>query len=114
MVSRFSPLVFLDVPGTAKEKVRTCGFRRNSSSFDKAPKIRDFVLLNSLASFLVTFSSISSETWESNVELLQVQVCSVFCCFYCLPAFLSKLLLIYFPFLMLPYALRKNLVSGED
>ena len=38
--------------------------QKNSSSFDKAPKIRDSVLLNSLESFLVTLPSISSETWE--------------------------------------------------
>ena len=43
--------LFLDVPGTATEKVRTCGFRRNSSSLDKAPKIHDSVRLNSLESF---------------------------------------------------------------
>ena len=44
--------------------IRTCGFRRNSSSFDRAPKIRDSDLLNSFESFLVIFPSISSETWE--------------------------------------------------
>ena len=64
VVSRFSELLFLDVPGRATEQVRTCGFRRNSSSFDKAPKIRDSVLLNSFESFLVTLPSISSETWQ--------------------------------------------------
>ena len=64
VVSRFSELLFLDLPGTATEQVRTCGFRRNSSSFDKVPKIRDFLLLNSFESFLVTLTSISSETWE--------------------------------------------------
>ena len=62
--SRFSELLFLDVPGTATEQVRTCGFRRNSSSLDRAPKIRDSVRLNSFESFLVTLPSISSETWE--------------------------------------------------
>ena len=50
VVSRFSELLFLDVPGTATEQVRSCGFGRNSSSFDKAPKIRDSVLLNSFES----------------------------------------------------------------
>ena len=49
--SRFSEMLILDVPGTATEQVRTCGFRRKSSSFDKAPKIRDSVLLNSFESF---------------------------------------------------------------
>ena len=60
--SRFSESLFLDVPGTATEQVRTCGFRRNSSSLNKAPKKHDTVLLNSFESFLVTFPSISSET----------------------------------------------------
>ena len=62
LVSRFSRSLFLEVPGTATEQVRTCGFRRNSSSFDKAPKILDSVLLNSFESFFVTLPPISSET----------------------------------------------------
>ena len=45
LVSRFSEMPFLDVPGTATEQVRACGFRRSSLSFDNAPKIRDSVLL---------------------------------------------------------------------
>ena len=51
--SRFSGSLFVDVPGTATEQVRTCGFR-SSSSLDKAPKMRDSVQLNSLENFLVT------------------------------------------------------------
>ena len=43
--------MFLVVPRTATEQVRFCGFRRNSSSLDKAPKIRDSVRLNSFESF---------------------------------------------------------------
>ena len=62
LVPWFSKLLLLDVPGAATEQVRTCGFKRNSSSFDKAPKIRDSVLLNYFESFLVTLPSISSET----------------------------------------------------
>ena len=62
--SRLAESLFLDVPGTAAEQVRTCGFRRNSSSLDKAPKIRDSVRLNSFESLLVTLPSVSSETWE--------------------------------------------------
>ena len=46
-------LLFLDVPETATEQVRTCGFRRNSSSLAKAPKMRDFVRLNSFEGFFV-------------------------------------------------------------
>ena len=61
--SRFSELLFLDVPGTATEQVRTCGFRRNSSSLDKEPKMRDSVRLHSWESFSVTLPSISSESW---------------------------------------------------
>ena len=56
--------LFLDVPGTATDQVRTCGLRRNSSSLEKAPKICGSVRLNSFESFLVTLRSISSETWE--------------------------------------------------
>ena len=61
---RFSESLFLDVPGTATEQVRTCGFRRNLSSLDRAPNMRHSVRLNSFESFLVTLPSISSETWE--------------------------------------------------
>ena len=32
--------------------------------FSKAPKIRDYIRLNSVESFLVTLTSISSKTWE--------------------------------------------------
>ena len=62
--SRFSESLFLDVPGTATEQVRTCGFKKNLSNLDRAPNIPDSVRLNSFESFLVTLSSISSETWE--------------------------------------------------
>ena len=58
----FSTFVFQNVPGTAPECVIICGFKRNSSSLDRAPKMRDSVLLNSWHSFLVTLPSISSET----------------------------------------------------
>ena len=62
--SPFSELLFLDVPGTATEQVQTCRFRTNSSSLDKAPKMRDSVQLSSLESFSVTLPSISAENWE--------------------------------------------------
>ena len=61
---RPSEFFFLDVRRTAREQVRTCGFRRNWSRIDKAPKMRDYVQLNSLKCFLVILPSISSETWE--------------------------------------------------
>ena len=59
--SRFPESLFLDVPGTATEQIRPCGFRRNSSSLDRAPKI--CVWLNSFERFLVTLPLTSSETW---------------------------------------------------
>ena len=59
---QFSKSMFQDVPGTVAGCVCTCEFKRNSSSLDRAPKMRDSVLLNSCYSFLVTLLSISSET----------------------------------------------------
>ena len=46
-------LLLLDVPGTATEKIRTCGFRKELSCLDKAHRIRDSVRLNSWESLLV-------------------------------------------------------------
>ena len=69
-VPRFSTFVFRNVPGTVPECVRICGFRRNSSNLDRAPKIRDSVLLNSWDSFFVTLPSISSETCVINSSLV--------------------------------------------
>ena len=58
-----STFVFRNVSGTVPECIRICWFRRNSSNLDKAPKMRDSVLLNSWDSFLLTLPSISSESW---------------------------------------------------
>ena len=58
----FSTFMFRNVPGTVSECVRICWFKRNSSNLDRAPKMRDSVLLNSWDSFLLTLPSISSET----------------------------------------------------
>ena len=58
----FPTFVFRNVPGTVSECVRICWFKRNSSNLDRAPKMRDSVLLNSWDSFLLTLPSISSET----------------------------------------------------
>ena len=58
----FSTFVFRNFPGTVSECVRICWFKRNSSNLDRAPKMRDCVLLNSWDRFLLTLSSISSET----------------------------------------------------
>ena len=58
----FSTFVFRIVPGTVPECVHICGFKRNSSNLDRAPKMRDSVMLNSWDSFLATPPSISSET----------------------------------------------------
>ena len=60
--SWFSTFVFRNVPGTVPECVRICGFKRNSSNLARAPKMRDFVLLNSWDNFLVTLPSILSKT----------------------------------------------------
>ena len=46
---------------TAPENVRTCGFKRNSSKLERAPKMRHSVLLNFLDNSLVTLSSIRSK-----------------------------------------------------
>ena len=62
--SWFSQSLFFNIPGTATEHVRTCGFIRNSSSLDKAPKIRDSVRLNCFESFSITLAAISSESRE--------------------------------------------------
>ena len=51
MSSRFPESLFLDNPGMAREEVRTCGFRRNSSFLDRAPKIRNSLRVNSFESF---------------------------------------------------------------
>ena len=56
MESRFSELLFLDVPETTTEQVQNYGLRINSSSSDKAPKMRDSVRL------IFWDVSISSET----------------------------------------------------
>ena len=58
----FSTFVFRNVPGTVPECICICGFKRNSSNLERAPKMRDSVLLSSWDSFLVTLPSISSET----------------------------------------------------
>ena len=108
LVPWFSRLLLLDVPGTATEQVRTCGFKRNSSSFDKAPKMRDSVLLNSIESFLVTLPSISSETWE--IYSWVSSGSRMFCVLpiLALSGFLLKLRLISFYFSTLPSSLGKR------
>ena len=75
--SRFPQSPCLDVRGTATEQVRTCGFRRNSSSqvWTEHPKYE--VRLNSFESFLVTLPSISSETWK--MYSWAISGSSVFC-----------------------------------
>ena len=50
-VSWFSTFVFRNVLGTVPECVRIRGFKRISSNLDRAPKMRDSVLLNSWDSF---------------------------------------------------------------
>ena len=43
----FSTFVFRNLPGTVLECVCICWFRRNSSNLNRAPKVRDSVLLYS-------------------------------------------------------------------
>ena len=62
MVPWFSTFVFRNVPGTVPESVVTCGFKGHSSYLDRAPKMRDSVLLNSWDSFLLTLLCLSSES----------------------------------------------------
>ena len=65
-----STFVFRNVSGTVPDCVRICWFRRNSSNLNRAPKMRDFVLLYSLDSFLVTLPLFSSETCVVNSSLI--------------------------------------------
>ena len=63
------PVFWVVVPECSRNSYRTSpdlcvSSEKNSSSLDKAPKMRDSVRLNSLESFLMTIPSISSETWE--------------------------------------------------
>ena len=57
----FSTFGFRNVPGTVPACVRICWLKRNSSNFDRVPKMQDSVQLNSWDCFLVTLPSISSE-----------------------------------------------------
>ena len=57
----FSTSAFRNVPGTVPENVHICGFNRNSSNLERAPKMRYSVLRKSWDSFSVTLPSISSE-----------------------------------------------------
>ena len=61
------PVSWVAVPGCSRIGYGTSPnlwVQKKSSSLDKAPKIRDSVLLNCFESFLVILPSISSETWE--------------------------------------------------
>ena len=58
----FSPYAFRDVSEADPEWFWINGFKRNSSSRDRAPKLRISLLLNSLDNFFLTLPSISSET----------------------------------------------------
>ena len=115
VVSRFSKLVFPHVPGTATEQVRTCGFRRNSRQVStRHPRyVTPFCWVPYRVSWSL-YPRSPRRPGRCNLGLTQGQVHSVLYCFYCLQAFLLKLPLISSCFLMLPYLLNKNLVSGED
>ena len=68
--SWFSTSALPNVAGTIPENVRTCGFKRNWSNLDRAPKMPDSVLLNSWDIFLVTLPSISSENCALNSSVI--------------------------------------------
>ena len=60
--SWLSTTVLRNALETVAEIVCFCGFRRISSKLDRAPKMRDFVLLNNWDNFSVTLPSFSTET----------------------------------------------------
>ena len=96
------------------EQVRTCGLRRNSSSLDKTPKMRDSVRLNSWESFSMTLPSIFSETWV--IYSSAIPGLSVFCDWLFLE-FSGVFLEIASNFLLfhkVPMTLKEKLVSCED
>ena len=68
--SWFSTSAFRNVLGTVPENVRTCGFKRNSSKLDRAPKMRDSVLLQSWDNFLVTLPSTFSENFAIHSSVI--------------------------------------------
>ena len=63
MVSVCVTSVFQNVPGTVPDCVCICGFERSSSNLDRAPEMRDSVLLSSREKHIVTLPSIRLETW---------------------------------------------------
>ena len=91
--SQFPESLFLNVPGTTTDQVRTCGFRRKSSSLDRAPKIWDSVRLNSFGSFLVTVPLIFQNPRRCNLEPFLDQACCATDRSWYFQLFLSKLLL---------------------
>ena len=60
------PVFWVVIPGRSRNSSGACPYLRvqkNSSSFDKAPKICHSIRLNFWDSFLLTLPSISSDTW---------------------------------------------------
>ena len=112
--SWFSESLFLDVPGTATEQVRTCGFWRNSSSLDKAHKMRDSVRLNFLESFLVTSLQFLQKPGRCTLEPFPDQVCFETDCSLYFQVFFSKLPLISCYSSKLPWFWGNSSVSCED
>ena len=66
----FSTFVFRNVPGLVPECVLICGFKKNSSNVDGAPKMRHSVLLNSWDNFSLTLPSISSKSCVIDSSLI--------------------------------------------
>ena len=106
--------LFLDIPQSATEQARACGFRRNSPSSDKAPQLCDYVRLNSWESFSVTLSSNFPETWVMHSSA--IPGLSVFWdwLFLVFSGVSFETAANFLPFLNVAIFLREKLVSCED
>ena len=112
--SQFPESPFPDVPGTATEQVRTCGFRRNRQAMTEHPKYEtpsDWILL--IIFQLPSLRSLQKPR-KCFLEPVLNQVCSATESSLYFQVFLSKLLL-NFPYSSkLPWYWRKDSVSSED
>ena len=65
---------YIRVPGCSQNGYGVCPYlwvqKSNSSNLDRAPKMRDSILLNIWEKFLVTLPSISSQTWVIYTSLI--------------------------------------------
>ena len=112
--SWFSELLFLDSPGTAREQLRSCGFRRNSSNLDKAPKMRNPVQLDSRLNFWWPSFHIFQKFGWCTLQPTLDYFCFVTGCSLCFLVFLAKLSLKFSFFSNLPYHWGKNMSAGKS